>query len=68
MPSRKCREGNIVFVRARVLTAGSDYFQVRVEDHPRFAITLWAPAREIARLEDIPVMRALRREPDPAGC
>jgi hypothetical protein len=56
MPHWRCREGDIVFVRAAVLEAASDFFVLRTEV-PSCRITFYAPAREVARLEDVRMMR-----------
>ncbi len=60
MPSRLIQAGDLVFVRAVVIDPCSDLFQVRIEDYPKFAITTWVPASEIARSEDIERLRPLR--------
>ena len=64
MPYLKCLPGDIVYVRARVLVAASDAFQIRIEHFPEYAFTTWAPPSEIARLEDIARMRPLRAFPE----
>lgn len=61
MPHLNCREGDIVYIRATVLSACSDAFQVRIEDYPNLVITTWAPAREIAKAEDIHLLKAMHR-------
>lgn len=61
MPSRKCLPGDEVYIRAVVLQACSDMFQVRIEDFPSVVITTWAPASEIARAEDIAELLLHRR-------
>lgn len=63
MPSRKCREGDLVFVRATVLEACSDGFKVLI--HDGIAINIWLPVSEIARQEDIHLLRPLSREHPP---
>ncbi len=61
MPSRSCQEGDTVFVRATVLSAGSTYFQIRIDDDTTMSITTWAPASEIAKAEDIGKLRPVIR-------
>ena len=63
MPHLNCQEGDIVFIRATVLRACSDAFQVRIEDFPTLTITTWAPSSEIAKAEDIPLLKQIR-QPD----
>lgn len=64
MPYLLCQAGDIVFVRARVLVAAADAFQIRIEHFPEYAFTTWAPPSEIARFEDIPRLRPLRAFPE----
>ena len=61
MPSRSCQEGDTVFIRATVLMAASDFFQVLIDDGQAVAITTVVPARECARHEDIGRLRPIRR-------
>lgn len=61
MGFRKVEAGEIVFVRATALEVWSDVVQLRIEDHPSIAVTLWAPASEVARREDIAELRPPRR-------
>lgn len=61
MPSRICQEGDTVFVRATVLVAADDYFQVRIDDGVAMVLTTWVPARECAKHEDIEELRPIRR-------
>ena len=61
MPSRKCQAGDTVFVRAKVLEAGSTYFQVVIEDNFTLAVTAYVPASECARHEDIGELKPIRR-------
>lgn len=61
MPCRKVVTGDTVFIRATVIEAGSDYFQVLVDDVLKFSITCWVPARECARHEDIGELKPPRR-------
>lgn len=61
MPSRKCHAGDTVFVRGTVLEAASDGFQVTFDDGVMFGVTVWVPARECARLEDVGELRPIRR-------
>jgi hypothetical protein len=60
MPHLNCTEGDVVFVRATVLEAAADCFKLRVEDFPTYAITFYAPSREIAKQEDIERLLAPR--------
>jgi hypothetical protein len=53
--------GDELFVRASLEQACSDAFQVRIEDFPKFGVTIWVPVREIARLDDISQMAPMRR-------
>jgi hypothetical protein len=53
LPSGKCLPGDTVYVRAQLLQAGSDGFQILIDDGVRLSITTWVPARECAKLEDI---------------
>jgi hypothetical protein len=53
--------GDTVFVRATVLQACSDAFQIRIEDFPTITITTWAPPSEIAKVEDIALLKPIRR-------
>ena len=61
MPSRSCQEGDTVYVRATVLMAASDFFQVLIDDGSSIAITTLVPARECAKHEDIGSLRPIRR-------
>jgi hypothetical protein len=61
MSYRNCREGDVVFVRATVVHACPELFQVRIEDHPSLTVTTWLPASEIAKAEDIAALRPMRR-------
>jgi hypothetical protein len=61
LPSRGCQEGDTVYVRATVLAAGSDYFQVLIDDGHRLSITSWVPAGECARHEDIGRLKPIVR-------
>ncbi len=61
MPSRNCKAGDIVFVRATVIEAASDAFQVLFDDGGQFSETRWVPARECAKLEDLGLMKPIRR-------
>jgi hypothetical protein len=60
MPYRKCQAGDTVFVRALVLEACSDAFQVRIEDD-RMALTTWVPSSECALAADIGELKPPRR-------
>jgi hypothetical protein len=55
------KRGDEMFIRASFEEGCSDAFQMRVEDFPKFGVTLWVPVREVARLEDIGNMPPLRR-------
>jgi hypothetical protein len=61
MPYRTYQSGETVYIRATVLQACSDAFQVRIEDYPNLTITTWAPVSEIAKPEDIARLRPVRR-------
>jgi hypothetical protein len=61
MPSRTCQAGDTVFVRATVIEAASDYFQILIDDGKFMSITSWAPACEVARFEDIGQLKPIRR-------
>lgn len=54
--------GDEVFVRATVILACSDAFQVRIEDYPSgMAMTTWVPRSEVADQEDIAFLKPPRR-------
>lgn len=61
MPHLNCKEGDIVFARATVVEAASDYFKLRFEDYPQYVITACVPAREVAKLEDLERLLPPRR-------
>ena len=61
MPYRGYQKGDQVFIRATVLEACSDCFQVRIEDFPTVTITTWAPVSEIAKAEHIILLKPMRR-------
>jgi hypothetical protein len=63
MPSTRCREGDVVFVRAVVLQAAEGLFEVRVEDRASIGVTIWVPARELARAEDIGLLKPINHGP-----
>jgi O-acetyl-ADP-ribose deacetylase (regulator of RNase III) len=52
--------GDIGYVRVRVIVAASDAFQVLIDDGVALALTVWVPARECARHEDIGELRPPR--------
>lgn len=56
-------EGDEVFVRATVLSAEADCYQLRVERFPDRIFTFWAPVSEIAKPRDIPRLSPMRRAP-----
>ena len=60
MSHLNCQQGEVVFIRATVLQACSDAFQVRIEGYPGLAITTWAPVSEIAKAEDIALLKPKR--------
>jgi len=59
-PHNSCAKGDIVFVRATVVEACSDAFQVRFEDYPTLVVTTWVPAREVALAADVDKLPPLR--------
>ncbi len=61
MPSRSCQAGDTVFIRATVLEAGSDYFQVLIDDGLKFSITAWVPAVECAPAAEVHLLKPIRR-------
>lgn len=61
MPSRNCLPGDTVFIRATVVSAGTDFFQVLIDDGVKLAITNWVPARECAKHEDIGELKPIVR-------
>jgi len=61
MPSRSCQEGDTVFIRATVVSAGSDFFQVLIDDGELLSITAWVPARECAKPADIGRLKPIHR-------
>ena len=60
-PHLKCTEGDVVYVRAVVVEAASDFFKIRVQDQPNWDIPVYVPVSEIAKFEDIPALRAPRK-------
>lgn len=60
IPHLNCTEGDVVFVRATVIEAASDFFTLRIENFPRYIFTTFAPVSEIAKREDIDAMPAIR--------
>lgn len=62
-PSGKCLPGDTIYVRATVLQAGSDCFQVLIDDGFRLSITSWVPSGECARHEDIGQLKPIIRRP-----
>lgn len=60
MAHLKCRAGDVIFVRAVVLEAASDCFQVRFDDGGYYVLTTWVPAGECAKAEDIGELRPIR--------
>jgi hypothetical protein len=63
LPHVNCKEGDEVYIRAVVLRACSDAFQVRIEDHPTLTVTQWVPACEVSKKEDIGDLHPVR-QPD----
>jgi hypothetical protein len=61
MPHLSCQPGDVVYIRAEVVEACSDAFQVRIEDFPSMATTVWVPASEVAKQGDIDRMAPMRR-------
>jgi len=61
IPHLHLREGDKAYVRVTVLKTCSDAFQVRIEDFPKFIITTWVPASEVAKAEDIARLNIPRR-------
>lgn len=61
MPSRSCQAGDTVVIRGTVIEAGSDYFQVLIDDGFQLSITTWVPARECAKPEDMHLLKPIRR-------
>jgi hypothetical protein len=60
MPYRKCQAGDTVVVRAFVLEACSDAFQVRFEGDG-MTFTTWVPASECALIADVGDLKPIRR-------
>lgn len=60
MPSRKIREGEFLYVRAKAVLVQPDCLQIVIDDGSRMALTTWVPARECAKLEDIGELRPPR--------
>jgi hypothetical protein len=60
MPYRKCKAGDTVFVRALVIEAASDYFQVQIEGDA-YGVTVWVPAGECALQPDVGELKPIRR-------
>jgi hypothetical protein len=63
-PHLNCREGDVVFIRATVLEACSDQFQVVIDDRLGLSVTAWLPAAEIAKAEDMGHLKPMRRRVD----
>jgi hypothetical protein len=61
MPSRSCQAGDTVMIRGTVVEAGSDYFQVLIDDGKYLSITAWVPAGECAKPEDVHRLKPIRR-------
>ena len=61
MPSRKILPGDTVYVRATAVQVASDALQIVIDDGRWFGLTIWAPAGECARLEDIGELKPARR-------
>ena len=47
------QEGDVAFVRVTVLETWGDVLKVRVDDFPRYAVTFWAPASQLADPEQV---------------
>jgi hypothetical protein len=60
IPHLNCTEGDVVFVRAVVVSAESDFFTLRIENYPKYVFTAFAPVSEIAKREDIDAMPPIR--------
>jgi hypothetical protein len=61
MPFRKILPGDTVYLRATALQVASDGLQVVIDDGVKFGLTVWVPAGECARLEDIGELKPIRR-------
>ncbi len=61
MPSRSCQAGDTVVIRGTVIEAGSDNFQVLIDDGRKLAITTWVPASECAKPEDVHKLKPITR-------
>lgn len=61
MPSRSCQAGDTVVIRGTVIEAGSDYFQVLIDDGRKLSITTWVPAGECAKPEDVHRLKPIIR-------
>lgn len=61
MPSRNCQAGDTILIRGTVIEAGSDYFQVLIDDGKYLSITTWVPARECAKPEDVKLLKPIVR-------
>jgi hypothetical protein len=62
IPHLNCQEGDIVFVRATVIQAASDFFEIRIEDYPNWVVKAHVPVSEVAKAEDIAGLRMPRRQ------
>lgn len=51
-PHLKCKEGDDVLVRAKLLTACDGFFQVKFE-RGNFSASQWVPSEDVAKREDI---------------
>ncbi|MCK1402051.1 hypothetical protein IVB45_17390 [Bradyrhizobium sp. 4] len=60
MPSGKVVTGDTVYVRATAEEVASDGLRVLI-DSGNWAVSVWVPARECARHEDIGELKPIRR-------
>jgi hypothetical protein len=60
-PHLNCQEGDTVYVRATVVQAASDFFEIRIEDYPNWVVKAHVPVSEVAKAEDISGLRMQRR-------
>ncbi|MCK1501475.1 hypothetical protein [Bradyrhizobium sp. 188] len=60
MPSRKVLPGDTVYIRAVAEEVASDGLRCAI-DNGSWAVSVWVPARECARHEDIGELKPIRR-------
>jgi hypothetical protein len=59
--SRIPAPGETLYIRATVVSPGSDCVQVLIDDGVLLSITTWVPSAECAALDDIARLKPIRR-------